>query len=144
MNSNFTHITLRTLICDLRSISRSQWRNYGGWKWGARAPQPRSVPTSAPIQNFEKIGTHLRLQGIFFDMSPPPLEKVVHLAPLPPWKLEPSYATGHSHSPPSLKSPIIVSLFTFSQTKWKSSLSTSLITETCNALNTEVPLIFWK
>ena len=36
--------------------------------WGTREgersppPQPRSVPPGAPIQNYEKIGSHLRLQ----------------------------------------------------------------------------------
>ena len=55
---------------------------------GARAPQPR-----CPIQNFEKIVPHLRLQDTkCSNIEICPLEKVVH--PLvPPWKLNPSYAT---------------------------------------------------
>ena len=44
----------------------------GGWGQGARAPpppptpppppQPRSVPPGAPLQNFEQMSHHLRLQ----------------------------------------------------------------------------------
>ena len=53
---------------------------------GARSPfpppQPRSVPPPPPIQNFEKIGPHWRLQDTkcsSVDMPPPPpLEKLVH------------------------------------------------------------------
>ena len=57
----------------------------------------KSVPPGIPIQNSEKIGPHLRLQDTKCSSIDMPLEKVVH--PLvPPWKLDPSYATAFSAS----------------------------------------------
>ena len=101
-----------TVHCFSLPRSINQWRNYG--PRGALCPpaeicappnrglcpptevchpQPRSVPL---IQNFQKIGPHLRLQDTkcsSIDM-PPPRKSGAPQLPSPPLKMDPSYATG--------------------------------------------------
>ena len=90
-------------------------------KWGGGDVPPSRGLCPRVHPQFEKIGPHLRLQDTSIDMSP--LEKVVH--PLvPPWKLDPSYATDPEVAG---SNPALVNFYLFIQNVSRNVLSVSLV-----------------